>query len=174
MPLYIPGAIVLYGATSYACKWLCGKHIHQLFFSGVDADKAFVDFIITECAGAISREVGQDTSAVIPKLRSLFEGETESSELAELLRVDYEIEKRSPTLCHLWIHILLKGGESGKRITVEHDVEWTWLPDLVREKFIRENPKKQAYIFISRSDADGSANPNLGDSADTQHDAGGR
>ncbi len=155
MALSIPGFVVLYGATSFTCKWLCGKHIHQLFFSGVDADKAF---IIDESSGALAKTTKQEKSAIIPKLRTLFKGETDSPELSQLLRIDYELEKRSPTVCHLWIHLLLKDkdGASGKKLTVEHDIKWAWLPELVRETFIRDNPAKQAYIFVSRQEQEAS------------------
>lgn len=149
----IPGIIVLYGASSFACKWLCGKHIHQLFFSAVDADKQFVDFIIEESAVIFAVDSGQDRAAVKTKIRELFEGKTEPPELASLLRIDYDIEKTSPTLAHLWIHLLIRKGETAKKLTVEHDIEWAWLPNLVREKFIRENPTRQAYVFVSREDS---------------------
>lgn len=159
MAFSIPGVIVLYGATSFACKWLCGKHIHRLFFSGMDADKAFVDFVIDESAGVLAKSTKQVKSAIVPKLRALFNGETDSPELSRLLRIDYELEKRSPTVCHLWIHLLLKSedGASGKKLTTGHDIKWAWLPELVREKFIRENPARQAYIFVSRQEEEANA-----------------
>ena len=118
-------------------------------------DQQFIDGIREDVTQALTKENRDrnDPESLRVALRELLDHAIDSPQLAPLLRIDYEVTKRSPDEAELTVVVLFQADDEVHKATCKRAISWAYLPSAVRHKFISENVPVQAFMLFTREDS---------------------
>jgi hypothetical protein len=114
-------------------------------------DRQFMQGVLGDAASAIAQNGdSRDVEALRAALQELEGRRADPPILAPLLRLDYEVVKRTPSEVDLTVTVLLMVDGQARKVTSKSTVRWENLPNDIRAEFIRANVPSQAFTFFSR------------------------